>query len=108
MTFADKMKQLVGRGVAASKEIASKAGTKAQDLGEKGVLKFEILQLENQAKKLIAHLGAEVYAAFTQKDESEISRDNPVITSLLQQIADLKKNIEKREKELEDSSKIND
>ncbi len=107
MTFADKMKHLVEHGVAASKSMAMKAGTKAQDLGEKGVLKFEILQLESQAKKLIAQFGAEVYAIFVEKDQLSISRDNPVIGDLLRQIADLKRNIEKREKELEDSSKIN-
>jgi len=107
MTFADRMKQLVEHGVAATKDIAAKAGTKAQDLGEKSVLKFEILQLESQAKKLFAQLGAEVYATFAEKDQPNVSRDNPVINQLLRQIADLKRNIKKREKELEDSSKIN-
>jgi len=107
MTFTDKMKQLVEHGVSASKDIVVKAGSKAQDLGEKGVRKFEILQLEGQVKKLIAQLGAEVYATFAEKDQLHISRDNPVIHSLMQQIADLKRIIEKREKELEDSSKIN-
>jgi hypothetical protein len=107
MTFTDKMKHLVEHGVAASKDIAARAGTKAQDLGEKGVLKFEILQLENQVKKLISQLGSEVYSTFTEKEQSSISRDNPVISNLLRQIADLRGNIAKREKELEDSSKNN-
>ncbi len=107
MTFTDKMKFLVEHGVAASKDFASKAGSKAQDLGEKGVLKFEIHQLEGQEKKLLALLGVEAYDTFTEKDHPTISRDNPVIANLLRQIGDLKKNIEKHEKELEDSSKIN-
>jgi len=105
MTFSDKMRQLVEHGVAASKDIATKVGTSAQNLGEKGVLKFEILQLESQAKKLFVQLGAEVYSTFSEKDQSNISRDNPVINSLLRQISDLKRILEKREKELEDSSK---
>ena len=58
MSFSEKMKEMLDQGVAASKEFAAKAGAKAQDLGERGVLMLEIKQLENQTEKLIGRLGA--------------------------------------------------
>ena len=59
MTFSERMKDLWDQGVAASKEFAIKAGAKAQDLGERGILMLEIKQLEGQAEKLIARIGNE-------------------------------------------------
>ena len=86
MTFGDKMRELVEQSVNISKDFVSKAGAKAQDLGEKGVLKFEILQLEGQAQKLIARLGTEAYTSFTDKAEETISREDPVLKGLLAEI----------------------
>jgi capsule polysaccharide export protein KpsE/RkpR len=89
------------RGFSASKELASKAGAKAQDLGERGVLLLEIKQLENQAQRLIARLGTEVYGVFAEQNESSVSADAPEIKVLLSEIANLKSAIEKREAELQ-------
>jgi hypothetical protein len=104
MTFGDKMRELVEQSVNVSKDFVSKAGAKAQDLGEKGVLKFEIMQLEGQAQKLIARLGTEAYSAFTDKAEVSISRDDPVVKGLLAEIASVRDSIEKREAELKKST----
>ena len=100
MKFNDKMKELLDQGVAASKEIAVKAGAKAQDLGERGVLMMEIRQLEGQIQKLISRLGAEVYQAFVEKEETTLSVDNPVIKALLSEIATVRETIEAKESEL--------
>ena len=64
MAFSERMKELFDQGLAASKDFALKAGGKAQELGERGVLMLEIKQLENQAQKLINRLGNEAYRAF--------------------------------------------
>jgi hypothetical protein len=122
MTFGERMKELLdqgltvskelaskaggkaqdwgGRGIAASKDLAGKAGAKAQDLGERGVLMLEIKQLENQAQRHIASLGAEAYNAFVERGECTVSVDDPAVKALLSQIESLKSAIEKREKEL--------
>ena len=100
MTFSERMKGLVDQGVAASKDFAVKAGAKAQDLGERGVLMIEIKQLESQAQKLIGRLGAEAYHTFTEQNEETLSRENAPIKTLLSEIATARQSIEQKEAEL--------
>ena len=100
MTFSDRMKQLLDQGVAASKEFAVKAGAKAQDLGERGVLMLEIRQLESQAQKLVGRLGAEVYQAFTERGEETLSRESTTVKAILLDIAKARESIESKEAEL--------
>ncbi|GHV89417.1 hypothetical protein AGMMS50267_17770 [Spirochaetia bacterium] len=122
MTFGERMKELLDQGVLVSKDIASKAGekaqdwgekgyhasreflskagTKAQDLGERGVLLMEIKQLESRGQKLIAQLGAEAYKIFTDEAAPAVSADTPVIKALLSELASVREAVETRESDL--------
>jgi hypothetical protein len=118
MTFSERMKLLLDQSFQVSKELAVKAGVKAQDLGEKsvelmnkaadkaqnlgerGVLVLEIKQLEGQAQKLVARLGSEVYKAFVEQGEQSLASDTPAIKAVLNEIASIRESIEKREAEL--------
>jgi len=100
MTFSERMRDLLDQGVAASKDFAVKAGAKAQDLGERGVLMLEIKHLENQAQKLVGRLGAEAYQTFTERGEEILSRESTPVKTLLSDIAGLKDSIERKEAEL--------
>jgi hypothetical protein len=93
------MKELLDQGMAASKEFAVKAGAKAQDLGERGVLMLEIKQLEGQAKKLAGSLGTEAYRILVERGE-DVSADDPVIKTLLAEIAAVRETIEKKDREM--------
>jgi hypothetical protein len=88
------------KGYQASKELLNKAGAKAQDLGERGILMLDIRQLEGRAQKLISRLGSEAYALFADKGASQVSADDPVISAILSELAGIKESIEKREAEL--------
>ncbi len=99
MTFAEKMKDVINKGLAASKDLAGKAGEKAKELGTKGMLKLEILQLRSRVEKLTAKLGIEVYAAFTEKKEAFVNKDSPAIAKILADIEELRAAIEKKERE---------
>jgi hypothetical protein len=99
MTFAEKMKDLVDKGLTASRDIAIKASEKAKELGAKGVLKLEMAQLEAQAEKLVEKLGAEVYSRLVEKGAASVGRDDPVIAGVLKEIEGLRASIEKKEKE---------
>ena len=102
MAFIDRMKELLEQGVTASKEFAVKAGAKAQDMGERGVMLVEIRKLEGQAQKLIGRLGAEAYQCFAEKGDKTISAEkNATIKALLADIATARESIEKKEAELE-------
>ena len=100
MTFSERMKEMLEQGAAATKEFAAKAGAKAQDLGERGVLMVEIKQLESQAQGIITRLGTEVYQAFSEKGENSVSADSYPIKSMLSDIALIKESIERKEAEL--------
>jgi hypothetical protein len=101
MNFSDRMRELLDQGVAASKDFAVKAGAKAQDLGERGVLMLEVKQLESQAQKAIARLGNEAYAVFTDKGGDTLSANDPAVKALLSELALIKEAVEKKETELQ-------
>jgi hypothetical protein len=129
MTFVERMKQLLDQGVQVSKDFATKAGAtakdlgakagpiaqdlghkakdlgakagaKAQDLGERGVLMFEIRQLEGQAQKLIGRLGAEAYQTFAERGETTVSAESAPIKAMLAEIATIRASIEEKQADL--------
>ena len=100
MTFSERMKELLDQGWTASKEFAAKAGAKAQDLGERGILMLEIKQLEGQAQKILSRMGNECYRAFAERDQSSIDRDTPEFKAILEELAVVKDAIEKKDTEL--------
>ncbi|MCL2765817.1 MAG: hypothetical protein FWD40_11160 [Treponema sp.] len=100
MTFGERMKNLLEQGLAASKDFAIKAGAKAQDLGERGLLMWDVKQLENQAQKLLTKLGNETYIAFTERDQETIERDTIEFRTLLDELGVIRDQIEKKEFEL--------
>ena len=101
MTFSERMKELLDQGVAASKDFAVKAGEKAQELGERGVLMLEIKQLEGQAQKLINRLGNEAYRIFAELGVSTISNEDVPVKGILTELAIVRETIEKKELELQ-------
>jgi hypothetical protein len=95
------MKELLEQGWAVSKDFAVKAGAKAQDLGERGILMLEIKQLEGQAQKLLTRLGNEAYSAFTDRNQTALERDNVQVIAILDELAIIKDAIEKKELDLQ-------
>jgi predicted Fe-Mo cluster-binding NifX family protein len=112
MSFGDRLKELASKaggkaqdlgekGYHASRDLLNKAGAKAQNLGEKGVLMLEIKQLEGQAQKLTGRLGAEAYNAFVERGVKTLSADTAAVKEILAELGSLREAIEKREAELE-------
>jgi capsule polysaccharide export protein KpsE/RkpR len=99
-----KAQDLGEKGVKASKEMASKAGAKVQEMGEIGVLRFEIKQLENQAQKQIGRLGVEAYKAFADRGAKSITVDTPAIKVILAEIASIEQLIEQKEDQIKQKS----
>jgi hypothetical protein len=100
MTFSERMMELLDQGIAATKDFALKAGAKAQDLGERGVLMVDIKQLEMKAQKLLVRLGNETYVAFAERNQENIGRDAPEIAAILAELAKLREAIDQKEAEL--------
>jgi hypothetical protein len=96
----EKAQDLSEKGYSASKNLLNKAGAKAQDLGERGILSLEIRQLEGRAQKALAHLGSEAYTLFVEQGATQLLADDPVIKSILSELVSLRESIDKCEAEL--------
>ena len=105
MKFSERMKELFEQGLAASKDFAVRAGGKAQEMGERGVLMLEIKQLEGQAQKLINRLGNEAYRAFAEENVESLSVDAVPVKGILTEIAMVRESIEKKDEELQSKKK---
>jgi hypothetical protein len=97
MEFSDTMRDMINKGLEASRDIVSKAAAQAQTWGEMGVLKVEVVQLRAQAEKLTARLGAETYAAFAERKESSLAADSPSVVELLGRISDIGRMVQDKE-----------
>ena len=102
MTFSERMMEMLDQSIAATKDFALKAGAKAQDLGERGVLMIDLKQLEMKAEKLLARLGNEAYVAFAERNQESISREAPEIAVIMGELTRLRDAIDQKEAELRD------
>ena len=100
MTFSERMKEFLDQGMAATKDFALRAGAKAQDMGERGVLMIDIKQLEMKAEKLLFRLGNEAYVAFAERNQECLNRDAPEIVPIMTELARLRDAIDQKEAEL--------
>ena len=100
MTFSERMKELLDQGMTATKDFAVKAGAKAQDLGERGVLMLEIKQLEVKAQKHLTSLGNEIYRAFAERNQESVERSTPEVQTILAELAKVRDAIDLKETDL--------
>ena len=103
MSFWDRMQEVVNQGLESSREVIGKAKEKARDLGEKGLLRYEITQIERQAEKKFSQLGVAVYEKLVMKDQATVSKE--ALSELLEDIRELKDRLEKLEADLKDVGK---
>ncbi len=99
MAFSEKLRSMLNQGMDLSKDFFEKAGAKAKELGELGVLKLEIIQLQGQARKVAGQLGVEVYETLVDKGQKSVSSDSPAIKETIQKLDALEKEIDAREAE---------
>jgi hypothetical protein len=98
MGIWDRMEQLIGQGVSSSRELFARAKDKAQELGEIGLLKYEIAQLQKHAESLFARLGVSVYDKLVAKGQTTVSKE--ALKELLAELQDIKRRIEQKEGDL--------
>ena len=97
MTFSEQLKNLLDKGLDASKDILNKAGSQAQVWGDMGRLRFEILQLRSKARSLTTRLGADVYELLIEKGEPMIGATTDGIAQTLKELQSLEREISEKE-----------
>ena len=100
MSFWDRMEKVVNQGLESSREILGKAKEKAKDLGEIGLLRYEISQIERLAEKKFGQLGVKVYEVLVLKDQAAVGKE--AVKELLEDIRELKDRLEKLENDLKE------
>ena len=100
MSFLERLQETIDQGLKNSKDLFGKAKEKAKDLGEIGVLRFEIKQLESQAEKLVAKLGSKVYEVLIVDEQKTVSGSTPGVKEVLNAVAGVRTEIEAKEEQL--------
>ena len=100
MSFWDRMQEVINQGVETSKDVLNKAKEKAKDLGEMGILKYEIMKLEKQAEKNFLLLGSKVFELFVEKKMGSVNKDDENIKKLISEVTEIQKEIEEKEEAL--------
>ena len=100
MGFWDRMEDVFGKGIEASKDVIEKARDKAKEMGAKGILKFELMQLEKDTQHTFALLGSKVFELLEKKQEISLPADSEDFAELYTKIQELKEKIEDAEEKL--------
>lgn len=108
MAFVEKMKSYLDKGVEASKDAFSKAGSAVQSFGDKSVVRIEKKQLEIKLQQEKLNLGILVYDILSGEDKITLSNDDSRVSGIIAEISRLKNEIEKRDEALVAESKKSD
>lgn len=101
MNFSERMKEVMQKSVENTKSFLEKAAEKARELGEKGILTFELDRLGKEAENKFALVGSEVYSLLIEKDQQTINKNTPEIKDVLMEITKLEEEMLKKQQELE-------
>lgn len=99
MAFSDDMMGMINKGIAASKDILSKAADKAQELGRKGMVKVELMQLESQLEKALLKLGHLTYVRLVEEKAESLSASDEKALVFLKEIEAVKVKLDKKKLE---------
>lgn len=101
MDFWERFRSTVDKGVESSREVLGKAQERARGLGEKGVLRFEIMQLESRAEKLTTKLGTRTFEVLVKEGQNTVSKKTSGVRELLEELAEIETRIKEKEEALE-------
>jgi hypothetical protein len=99
MKFTERVGGVFKSGFAMSKDIAHKAGKKATELGSKGAIKIESVQLKSEMENVTAKLGDKVYSSLMDKNLTAVNCDTPGVGELINEITKLRKRLAAKDKE---------
>ena len=100
MSFRERMEGIINQGMSASRQMFDKARIKAKDLSEKGIVKYEIMQMVRQAENKLVQLGKITYDLLNKKGMDKVSKADTEINALLMEIEYLEKKIDAKEEYL--------
>jgi hypothetical protein len=100
MGFWERMKEVLDKSIETSKDVLEKARDKAKELGEKGMLKYEIMQLEKNAEKKIILLGTKIFELLVKEEKNSVSKGTPGVKEILEDLLNIEEKIDEKEESL--------
>ena len=100
MGFFDKVQDGLNEGLSVSRDLLKKAKDKATDLGEIGILKYEVAQLENMSEKLASRLGVAVYQALRENGQNTVSAGTTGVRDVLDEIDEVRRKLELKQEKI--------
>lgn len=100
----EQVKDYLDKGIAVSMKAIEKTGNKVQELGEIGVLRYELEKLNSREKKLFHELGKTVYSVFSKDKKDSLPFDDENISGLLKEIVEIEKDIKKNKKLIDEKT----
>lgn len=94
MGFWKRSKEILSKGIISTKDVIENATEKGKELGEKGVARVTIMQLEKQAENRFAQIGRHVYEVLVKEGQQTISKGTAEIEELLRQVEEIEKDID--------------
>ena len=83
------VERAVNQGLKGSRDALDRARSKARELGERGALRLDLLQLERQHARLLEELGALIHDRLEVHGQATVSKGTPGVKDLLVQIVDV-------------------
>lgn len=83
------VERAVNQGLRGSRDALDRARSKARELGERGALRLDLLQLERQRTRLLEELGALIHDRLGVQGQATVSRGTAGVKDLLLQIDDV-------------------
>lgn len=83
------VERAVNQGLKGSRDALDRARSKARELGERGALRLDLLQLERQRGRLLEELGALIHDRLGSQGQATVSRGTPGVKDLMMQIDDV-------------------
>ena len=101
MDFWERFRTTIDKGVESSRGVLGKAQERARGLGEKGVLRFEIMQLESRAEKITTKLGARTFEVLVKEEQNTVSKKTPGVRELIEELAEIETRVKEKEEAVE-------
>ena len=79
----------VSHGIKGSRDALDRARSKARELGERGALRLDLMQLERQRARMFEKLGMLIQERLEVRGQATVSQATPGVKALLVQIDDV-------------------
>ena len=100
MDWKQKFEKGLNQGLEGSKKVFSKAKSRAKELGDQGVLSFELRQLESKHTDLLTKLGSKVYELLVDEQRSTVTRKSVGVRDIIDDLEQTRAMLEEKRSKL--------